>query len=395
MAEIQVRAAGGVYPVHVGREVLERHLAGDLARFAHGRVAVVSHPSLLGLHGQRLNNALEAGLGGLDRVTFFLFPAGEENKSLETLAEGYEVLLAGGIGREDTLLAFGGGVVGDLGGFLAATFMRGIRYAQVPTTLMSMVDSAIGGKVGIDLPGAKNAVGSFHQPLAVYSDVDFLATLPEREMRSGLAEVAKYGLLYDQGLLRSLEAMMKELPRDRSGLGVGQGPLRGLEKMAEGGQRDGAGLEGIIARCAALKAGVVEADERDLGGKRAMLNYGHTFAHALESACGYGNLRHGEAVAVGMMMAARLAEIIGLCEQDLSGHHLRVLRPLIGKGKICAGIDRERILSDMKKDKKKGESLRFVLLEEPQKPRLVEGVPPEAVVSAVEETLEYLRRADP
>jgi len=371
MAEITVRTDGGEYRVHIGRGILERELADDIARLRPQRVVVVSHPSIYDLHGKRLYAALQDGMDDAAKVNEFLFPQGEDSKNLKTLEEGYGMLLACGITREDLVLAFGGGVVGDLAGFLAATYMRGMPYVQVPTTLMAMVDSAIGGKVGVDLPGAKNMVGAFHRPLAVYSDVSFLHTLPERELRSGLAEVAKYGFLYDSDLLATLESWEQGLPGETCDL-------------AE-----------MIAICAGHKARVVEADEHDLRGVRAMLNYGHTFGHALESACGYGRLRHGEAVAVGMIMAARLSELIGLCEEGLYDYHQRVLMPILGGGARDINAGRERIIFDMQADKKKGKGLRFVLLEGPQVPRLVEAVAMRTVEAAVEETLETLRRVDP
>ena len=371
MAEITVRTDGGEYPVHIGREIVERKLAADIARLRPHRVVVVSHPPIYDLHGKRLYAALQGGMGGAAKINEFLFPQGEESKNLKTLEDGYCALLEFGITREDLLLAFGGGVVGDLAGFLAATFVRGMPYIQVPTTLMAMVDSSIGGKVGIDLQGAKNAVGAFHQPLAVCGDASFLSTLPERELRSGLAEVAKYGFLYDRELLRATEDFKRGLPGEAYD------------------------LTEIISTCAGHKARVVGMDEYDITGERAMLNYGHTFGHALESACGYGRLRHGEAVAAGMIMAARLSELIGLCEEGLCAYHQQVLMPILGEGARNIDVERERLISDMQSDKKRGESLRFVLLEGLQEPRLVEAVAMREVESAVEETLETLRRADP
>jgi 3-dehydroquinate synthase len=367
MAEITVRTAGGEYQVHIGRDILERGLAGYLSRVVPHRVAVVTHPRIYELHGRRLRAALDAADAGRPQVYDFLFEEGEENKNLYTLESGYKRLLESGITREDLLLAFGGGVVGDLAGFLAATYMRGIRYLQVPTTLMAMVDSAIGGKVGVDLPGAKNAVGAFHQPLAVYADLVVLDTLSERELRSGLAEVVKYGFLYDAELLKKVEGWERGLPERSGDLGE------------------------TIARCASHKAAVVSADERDLSGERAMLNYGHTFGHAIESACGYGELRHGEAVAIGMIMAARLAEMIGLSGEGLYDLHRRVLLPVLRGGPARVHLERARIEADMNADKKKGRQLRFVLLEEPQAPRLLEAVAEKCVADTVEETLEMLR----
>jgi len=250
MAEIQVSTGGGGYRVHIGQGVIERDLARGISRMSPGGVTVVSHPSIYAKHGRRLQDALEAALKHREDISLYLFPEGEENKCLKNLEKGYRAMLKSGVNREHILVCFGGGVVGDLAGFLAATYMRGMRYVQAPTTLMAMVDSAIGGKVGVDLPGAKNAVGAFYQPQAVYSDIDLLDTLPERELRSGLTEVVKYGFLFDEKLLESVEAWGGEIPARGRDLGE------------------------IIDTCVAHKARVVSADERDLSGERALLNYG-------------------------------------------------------------------------------------------------------------------------
>ncbi|MEW6553162.1 MAG: 3-dehydroquinate synthase [Actinomycetota bacterium] len=370
MAEIKVKTGTGEYTVHIGQGVVEGVLAEDVARLRPRTIMLVSHPDIYEMYGGRLRDVLQGGEAGRVRPCHFLFPQGEENKSLKTLEDGYNALLATGVNREDLLVAFGGGVVGDLAGFMAATYMRGMPFLQVPTTLMAMVDSSIGGKVGVDMPGAKNMVGAFHQPLGVYSDVSFLRTLPERELRSGLVEVAKYGFLYDQGLLKVLEGW-KGLP----------------------GEQDD--ITEVIAACAGHKARVVGADERDTRGERAMLNYGHTFGHALEAACGYGTLRHGEAVAVGMLMAARLAELMGFSGEGLGAYHRRVLLPILGGGARDIAPEREAVISAMRADKKKGEKLRFVLLEGLQAPFLADAVDMGAVEAAVDETLDTLRRADP
>lgn len=367
MVEIRVRAARGEYPVHIGHRLYEERLADDVRGLDAGRTVVVSHPDIYDLHGTRLREALQRAGGDRREPMLFSFPAGEEHKTLQTVERGYGALIGEGFTREDVVLAFGGGVVGDLAGFLAATYMRGVPFIQVPTTLMAMVDSSIGGKVGVDLPGAKNAVGAFYQPLAVYSDVDVLGTLPEREMRSGLVEVAKYGFLYEGHLLEVMQGWPDGVPPP------------------------GWDLSEVIATCASLKAGVVEEDEHDRTGVRAMLNYGHTFGHALESAAGYGRLRHGEAVAVGMMVAARLSELTGLAESGLAELHRRVLLPVLEERRIPAGIEPERVMADMKSDKKKGRDMRYVLMEGPQAPRLVEGVPEDMVETAVGEILQELR----
>lgn len=367
MAEIQVHTVGGEYPVHIGHRAYESELLETLQRLAPLQMMIFSHPSIDGLHGRRLREALMGTQKKAAQPLSFIFPEGEESKNLQTLEKAYMALMKSGISREDVILAFGGGVVGDLAGFVASTYMRGIRLLQLPTTLMAMVDSSVGGKVGVDLPGAKNAVGSFYQPQAVMSDLDVLDTLPERELRSGLAEVLKYGFLYDQSILETTRGWIAGLPEA------------------------GSDLEGLIARCVEHKARVVALDELDLKGDRAMLNYGHTFGHALESAAGYGRLRHGEAVAIGMLMAARASEMYGLAGSGLTAMHREAVIPILAEVAPPPDLDPQRILADMQADKKRSGGLRFVLLEALQKPHLVESLPQEIVNKAVIDTLEGLK----
>jgi len=209
--------------------------------------------------------------------------AGERSKAIEEATRLWEELLACGTDRQTVVVAVGGGVIGDLAGFVAATYARGIAFYQVPTTLLADVDSSVGGKVGVNLPGAKNMVGAFWQPRGVLIDTAALTTLPDREYRSGLAEVVKYGVILDAEFFSFLE-----------------------ENVAAINARDDAVLRQVIARCCRLKADVVEQDEHETTGVRAALNYGHTYAHAFETLCGYGQMLHGEAVAVGMLCASRL-----------------------------------------------------------------------------------------
>ncbi|HEX3599558.1 MAG TPA: 3-dehydroquinate synthase [Lacipirellulaceae bacterium] len=210
---------------------------------------------------------------------------GEPSKAPEVATELWEELLDNGADRKTVVVALGGGVVGDLAGFVAATFGRGLRFVQIPTTLLAQVDSSVGGKVGVNLPGAKNIVGAFWQPRGVLIDVDVLQSLPEREYRAGLAEVVKYGVIQDADFFAYLEANVEQV-----------------------NARNGEVLMYIVERCCRLKADVVEHDEREETGLRAILNYGHTYCHAFEAATGYETLLHGEGVAIGMMCAARLAE---------------------------------------------------------------------------------------
>ncbi|MBC7229099.1 MAG: 3-dehydroquinate synthase [Actinobacteria bacterium] len=366
MEEIQVRAASREYRVYVGEEALEEFLPGLVSRRGEGQVVVVSHPGILALHGDALDAALrEGGHRGWEKRCF-LFPEGEEWKRPSTVGALHALLLEWGVTRSGVILAFGGGVVGDLAGFAAATFMRGMDFIQLPTTLVAMVDSSVGGKVGVDMPGAKNAVGAFHQPEAVLCDPDLLSTLPRRELMGGLAEVLKYGFLYEPSLLSI------------------RGGCEGWVRLTEWERTQ------AIARCVRLKAAVVEKDERDLSGERAMLNYGHTFGHALESATGYALLRHGEAVAAGMIMAARAAEALGTASPPLKELHRELLLPLLAEAPSLRGVTAEEVLAAMRSDKKRESRDRFVLLAGPQRPLLVEGPPWEVVGRAVEETLREL-----
>ncbi len=240
-----------------------------------------------------------AAVSALDAAGFQSFltvlPSGESQKSLSVAADLYERLLDFQADRRTLVVAVGGGVVGDLAGFVAATFARGLPLLMVPTTLLAMVDSSVGGKVAVNLPRAKNMVGVFHQPVGVWLDTATLATLPPREYASGLAEVVKYGVIQDPDFFQYLEAQRDAVLR-----------------------REPEVVRHIVARCCRLKADVVEQDEREEKGVRVILNYGHTFAHAFETAAGYGGWLHGEAVAAGMLCASRLAERRGLIGADVS-----------------------------------------------------------------------------
>jgi 3-dehydroquinate synthase len=251
-------------------------------------------------------------------------------------------------------------VVGDLAGFIAATYARGLRFFQVPTSLLAQVDSSVGGKVGLNLPGAKNMVGAFLQPLGVLIDTATLDTLPEREFRSGLGEVIKYGVILDAALFDDLEAHAAEL------LG-----------------RDPATLVSTIARCCQLKAGVVCRDEREESGLRAVLNYGHTFAHALETLTGYGQLLHGEAVAIGMTCAARLAERLGRVDAAFVRRQQALVEAL-GLPVRLPKLEAAKILATMMHDKKVQHGrLRFVLPSRMGHVELVSDVDPAAVRAVI------------
>jgi 3-dehydroquinate synthase len=281
------------YDVHVGPGLIDR--AGELMAplMKRRRTAVVSDATVWGLHGARLTAALEGA--GISVQPVIVAP-GEQTKSFEGLADVSDRLLALGLDRGDLLTAFGGGVVGDLAGFAAAIYKRGIDFVQVPTTLLAQVDSSVGGKTAIDTTAGKNLIGAFHQPRLVLADLDVLGTLPGREMRCGYAEVIKYGLLGDFGFFEWLEA-------------------NGAEVLA----REPAALAHAVARCIEMKAEIVAEDETEQG-RRALLNLGHTFAHALEAETGYGEaLLHGEAVAAGMALAFRFSAAEGLAPSQDAG----------------------------------------------------------------------------
>jgi 3-dehydroquinate synthase len=274
-------------------------------------------------------------------------------------------LLELGADRKTVVVALGGGVVGDLAGFVAATYARGLGLLQIPTTLLAQVDSSVGGKVGINLPDAKNMVGAFWQPIGVLIDIDTLATLPRREYVSGLAEVVKYGVILDADFFGELETNAAAISARQSDM-----------------------LARVVARCCRLKADVVEADERETGcGRpelnRAVLNYGHTFAHALETTSGYGRWLHGEAVSIGMMCAARLARRLGRVDDRFVGRQRELLMAL-GLPVETPDSDAELLLAAMARDKKSEHGqLRFVLPERLGKVELVGGVSPDDVRSAL------------
>ena len=258
------------------------------------------------------------------------------------------------------MIAVGGGVIGDLAGYVAASFTRGIRFVQVPTTLLAMVDSSVGGKTGINLPGAKNMVGSFWQPSLVLIDTDVLATLPDRSYLSGLAEVIKYGVIDDADFFQWLELNSKRLV-----------------------ERDGEALRYAIQQSCECKARVVGEDERETSGRRAILNYGHTFAHAIEATTGYGTLLHGEAVSIGMQMAARLATDLQMAKTSLLERQGTLLEAC-GLPTTLAGADVDAMLPVMMRDKKVAHGkLRFVLPTELGVVDLVEGIEESAIRQAI------------
>ncbi|MDR2165815.1 MAG: 3-dehydroquinate synthase [Zoogloeaceae bacterium] len=335
MRTLTVHLAERGYDIHIGRGLLAT--AGHFLPLVQGRsVVIVTNTTVGPLYLRTVRESL-AGLGV--RPLEVVLPDGEAFKNWQTLNRIFDALMEAHCERNTLLVALGGGVIGDMGGFAAACYQRGMPFMQLPTTLLAQVDSSVGGKTAINHPQGKNMIGAFYQPRAVLADIDTLNTLPDRELSAGFAEVIKYGLIRDEAFLTWLEANMAG--------------LRG---------RDAGLLEEAVYRSCAHKAEIVAADEREQG-ERALLNLGHTFGHAIETGLGYGQWLHGEAVAVGMVMAARLSHRLGwLQETDVK----RVEALLSAAGLPIRGpnLGAARYLELMRHDKKvEGGVLRFVLLE--------------------------------
>lgn len=333
MESLRVELGERAYPIHIGPGIFDR---AELYRpyLDGGRVAVITDEAVAPLYLARLKHAL-----GSARMIELVLAPGEAAKSWQTLNRVFDALLGAKFGRDTLVVALGGGVVGDLAGFAAAIYQRGVPFVQVPTTLLAQVDSSVGGKTAINHPLGKNMIGAFHQPQAVVADVAVLASLPDRELHAGIAEVIKHGLALDAAFVDWLEW--------------------NVEKLVA---RDPEALTYAVRRSCELKAGIVAADERE-GGARALLNFGHTFGHAIEAASGYGVWLHGEAVAAGMVMAAELSRRQGMIgEADVER-----VRSLVRRGGLpVAGprIAPERMLELMSGDKKAAQGkVRFVLLE--------------------------------
>ncbi len=337
---IGVSAPGGDYDIHIGHELLKQ-----VSQYINGKAVIITNATLAGLYG----DPLAASLPNAAVVTM---PDGEQYKTLETVSQLYIDLVNAGLDRSGTVVALGGGVVGDTAGFAAATYMRGVGLLQIPTSLLAMVDSSVGGKVGVDLPQGKNLVGAFKQPDAVVIDPDVLTTLPEREWRCGMAELIKHGLLADEGLLDPA--------------------LWAKDRSAE-----------LVKRAVQVKVDVVQQDPYERG-IRAHLNLGHTFAHAIERVTNYHWL-HGEAVGVGLVAAARLSYALGLCDSRLTEEVEDVVTN-IGLPTRLGKLDAEALFAAMGTDKKwqAGHS-RFVLLKGMCQPTIVEDVPKETVIQILRE----------
>ncbi len=341
------------YEIHIGAGMLAR--AGGLAAALQPtRVFVLSHPTVVRLHGEALLSSFAP-----PRPELIFVPAGERHKSLRQAARLYDELLARGADRRSLIVTFGGGVIGDLGGFVAATYMRGLRFVQIPTTLLAQVDASVGGKVAVDHPRVKNLIGAFHQPSLVIADTAVLRTLPAWEYRSGLAEVVKHGVIADAGFFSWLE-----------------------RSTAAVASRDPEVLTAVVRRNCEIKAAVVAEDEKEAG-RRAILNFGHTVGHAVESLTGYRAFRHGEGVAVGMVAAARLAESLGLCSPEVGDRIADLLTALRLPTRLPA-LSSDELLATMRSDKKAvGGSTRFVLPRAIGRVEIVDEVPESALRAAL------------
>lgn len=332
--KITVGLGDRTYPVWIGAGIMDCLGEALQAIGFPQKVAVVTNPMVQELYGERV--LLSLGAGGFV-VQTVLIPDGEEFKNASTLNSIYDALIEGGFDRSCGLLALGGGVVGDIAGYAAATYLRGIPYVQVPTTLLAQVDSSVGGKTAINHPLGKNLIGAFYQPCHVHIDVSTLETLPEREFAAGMAEVIKYGIIRDAGFFAWLGEHRDRLRR-----------------------RDQAALVQAVKRSCQIKADIVEQDEKE-SSLRAILNYGHTFGHAVETLAGYGEIRHGEAVAIGMGVAALVSKELGLCTAE----QVAAIDALLGAFALPVvppPFPLEDYLRAMGRDKKvKAGVLRFVL----------------------------------
>jgi shikimate kinase/3-dehydroquinate synthase len=357
-----VETATKTYPIFVGYGLLDR-LGEKMKKVAlSGTVTIISDDNVFSLYGNKVEGILkDAGF----TVNSFVVPPSEETKSMDYAIKIYDFLVEHRAERDDIIIALGGGMVGDLAGFVAATFLRGMPWVQVPTSLAAMVDASIGGKVGVNHPKGKNLIGAFYQPNLVLADCQTVATLPQRELTSGWAEVIKHGLIIDEEFVRFLE-----------------GNVGGLTKL------EPELLTRAIARSAAIKAQVVSQDEKEREGKRTILNYGHTIAHGLEAATQYKRFLHGEAVAIGMVGAAKLSQRLGFLSSTAEERQQALLQKF-GLPTGFSGLDLTEITRAMELDKKtKEKAIRWVLLQDIGQTVIRSDVPQQDVLDILRELAE-------
>ena len=352
---VRVELADRSYDIRIGDGNLSEAGPFLLEQGRATHVVVLTDDNVQEPHAHTVAESLSAQDINVDMI---VVEPGEPTKSIEAAATLWDTILEMGADRRSIVVAVGGGVIGDLAGFIAATFARGVRFFQVPTSLLAQVDSSVGGKVGINLPKAKNMVGAFLQPIGVLIDTRTLDTLDSRQYRAGLAEVVKYGVILDAPFFEQLES---EIGRINTG--------------------DHDLLRDVIAQCCRLKADVVRQDERETSGLRAILNYGHTFGHAFEALAGYGEILHGEGVAIGMLCASRLAERLGRIDSELTERQQKLLVAL-GLPTEVPDIDPDLILKAMMHDKKVEHGrLRFILPSRLGHAELVGDVDPKDVLA--------------
>jgi len=345
------------YEIVVGHGMIDA-LGEEMIRLRFGpKIMVISSDAVWPLYGKTVDESLaKCGF----EVATYLLNDDEQAKSLQTVTAIYDRLLENELDRSSAIVVVGGGVVGDIAGFAAATYMRGIPYVQVPTTLLSQIDSSIGGKTGVNHPKAKNLVGAFYQPELVWTDVSTLATLPERELRSGMAEAIKYSVIADpsfSGLLTKKTESLSEIPSDA--------------------------LVEIVSRCSFIKVGIIQKDEKEHG-IRSILNYGHTVGHALESLTEYGVYTHGEAVAIGMLAAARISHNIGATGRGTVEQHESMIHALGLPDAIPKSILPESVLEQISRDKKRmAGRVRWVLPRRIGEVLVTDDVPADVVLGTV------------
>jgi 3-dehydroquinate synthase len=358
---IKVNLSQRSYPVYIGEDLAR---VGKVAADFHlgKKVFLVSDDQVYELYGEKVRTSLqEAGFC----VSLTKVPPGEIHKSLSQAIKLYEACVESKLDRDSTIIGLGGGVVGDLAGFVASTYLRGVDFVLLPTTLLAQVDSSIGGKVGVDLPQGKNLVGSFYQPRFVYADLTVLKTLSWQQVKEGLAEVVKYGMIKDAEFFGWVE---KNLER-----------IKALDLEA---------IDFAVRRSVEIKAKVVETDERELKGKRQILNFGHTIGHAVEASSGYKSYTHGEAVALGMIGAARIAERMGYFPSPMV-ERLNHLLEAIGLPTRIEGVDENKIWETLQLDKKvRRGRLHFVLPRKMGEVFLTAEIPP----NLIKKTLQDLRK---
>jgi 3-dehydroquinate synthase len=357
MQSLTIDLAERSYPILIGQNLLSQPEAWQGLPKAATAV-IVTNETVAPLYA----DALRAAIGPhYPRVLTLALPDGEAHKTWQTLQKVFDLLLAEGCDRKTVLFALGGGVIGDLTGFAAACFMRGVPFVQVPTTLLAQVDSSVGGKTAVNHPLGKNMIGAFYQPVRVICDLSTLQTLPERELSAGLAEVIKYGPIYDMEFFNWIESNIQALRA-----------------------RDMAALAHAVRRSCEIKADVVGQDEREAG-LRAILNFGHTFGHAIEAGLGFGEWLHGEAVGCGMVMAARLSQRLGLVDSDFV-QRLRALVERAGLPVVGPDLGAASYIEHMRLDKKsEGGLIKFVLIDSPGRV-VVQGAPDDLVAEVVNDS---------